>query len=476
MTHDRRAERVRARAGRVMTRSHAATRAYFSGSALRALVALTWAVPAVTLILPRAEAWAQALPQYPRQPVAPLPLPTDLPALEPVWPARWSPRAGDAQPYLAVRESLLRPVKVIESRTWFGGADAHRAEDRADFERLARELPAGAPVPRFEAEGSNAYVVRLNDPPAADEPGAQPPQARRDRPRLAFKVISAQPRADDAKTLVLERTSFVYLDATGQAKDVPRAIVLIMPGMFGTPEPIIDQLQARLRSSGYAVLRMLAHPGRFTERFEHTIDPANLDASAKILADTFGTRTAEAAYAVERAFAFVAEKVPGAGALPRVAVGMSGGGMILPTVVAREVEKYAGAIIIGGGCNFWGIAESSNYGRWIAATSVRWPSPPTEEQRRALHEKYLRVASMDSYHTAARLRGRRVLLLQGASDQAVPAAYGDLLWERLGRPERRLSNAGHELLFMMLPTQWGEVLSWIDASVSAAEKRPQSER
>lgn len=460
MNGERTARQVQRLAGRARPRGGA----YFSGSVLRALVALTWAVPAVTLILPTAEAWAQALPQYPRQPVAPLSLPTDLPALEPVWPSRWAPRADAPQPYLVLRESLLRPVKVIESRAWFGGADAHQAEDRADFELLA----PGVAGLRFEPEGSNAYVVRLNDPPATIEPG-QVPQARRDRPRLAFKVVSAQPRADDAKTLVLERTSFVYLDPTGGASRAPRAIVLIMPGMFGTPEPIIDQLQARLRSSGLAVLRMLAHPGRFTERFEHTINPENLDASAKVLADTFGTRTAEAAFAVQRAFAFVAEKVPGAGALPRIAIGMSGGGMILPTVVSREVEQYAGAIIIGGGCNFWGIAESSNYSRWIAATSVRWPSPPTDEQRRALHEKYLRVASMDSYHTAAKLRGRRVLLLQGASDQAVPAMYGDLLWERLGRPERRLSNAGHELLFMMLPTQWGEVLAWIDASLPARD-------
>ena len=56
-----------------------------------------------------------------------------------------------------------------------------------------------------------------------------------------------------------------------------------------------------------------------------------------------------------------------------------------------------------------------------------------------------------------------MLLIQGTSDLAVPSPLGDLLWERMGKPERWLmEEAGHEVLFMMLPQKFGKMMEWLE--------------
>jgi fermentation-respiration switch protein FrsA (DUF1100 family) len=145
---------------------------------------------------------------------------------------------------------------------------------------------------------------------------------------------------------------------------------------------------------------------------------------------------------------------------------MSGGAMILPTVVAREPDRYAAAVMIAGGANIMAILEDSNYKHMINAAEIRWnPEPPEGEAREKFDQLYLRHAHLDSYHTAERLRGKSMLMLHGTHDLAVPARLGDLLWERLGQPERWVEEAGHEDLFMRLPQKAGDIIEWLVKSL-----------
>jgi fermentation-respiration switch protein FrsA (DUF1100 family) len=59
-----------------------------------------------------------------------------------------------------------------------------------------------------------------------------------------------------------------------------------------------------------------------------------------------------------------------------------------------------------------------------------------------------------------------MLLIHGTRDLAVPAHLGDLLWERLGRPERWSEEAGHEEIFMRLPQQIERLVGWIENAVA----------
>src|SRR5205085_268147 len=68
----------------------------------------------------------------------------------------------------------------------------------------------------------------------------------------------------------LQRTWF----ALYEPKDGPaRGVALLMPGLFNTPEPVIDHVVAQLRGRGWAVLRMMAQPSRFTELLSFDLDP-----------------------------------------------------------------------------------------------------------------------------------------------------------------------------------------------------------
>ena len=86
---------------------------------------------------------------------------------------------------------------------------------------------------------------------------------------------------------------------------------------------------------------------------------------------------------------------------------------------------------------------------------------------------YLKNAPLDSYHTAAALKGKPVLLIQGTTDLAVPSPLGDLLWERLGKPERWLQDGqGHEVLFMLLPQEFDKMMDWLDRATGLPPGAP----
>jgi predicted esterase len=210
---------------------------------------------------------------------------------------------------------------------------------------------------------------------------------------------------------------------------------------------------------------MMSQPSRFTERADFELNAGgDLKAQAQRIAEVFDDRAAKCAYAAQAAFAHLEEKRPDLAKLPRTAIGFSGGAMTLPTVVAREEGRYAAGIMVGGGCDFWLMNQRSSYRQMIDAIHEKWDGPsPTDQDRAQLDALYLENAPLDSYHTAAALKGKPVLMIHATADLAVPAPLGDLLWERLGKPERWLQDGqGHETLFMFLPPQFDKMMDWLD--------------
>jgi hypothetical protein len=170
---------------------------------------------------------------------------------------------------------------------------------------------------------------------------------------------------------------------------------------------------------------------------------------------------------VQGAFAHVMEEHPALAGLPRVAVGFSGGAITLPIVVAREPDAYSACVLVGGGAHYWLVNAHSTYADMIAAIKVEWKAPPTLEQRRRVAEAYLRHAPLDSFHTAAALRGKPMLMIQANADSAVAAVLGDVLWERLGKPERWIRLGEHLPLFIGLTKEFPAINDWIDGHVAA---------
>ena len=61
-----------------------------------------------------------------------------------------------------------------------------------------------------------------------------------------------------------------------------------------------------------------------------------------------------------------------------------------------------------------------------------------------------------------------VLLIHAREDREVPADTGDLLYERLGRPERWEYDGGHSWVFLILPRLKGEIARWLEGAAGAA--------
>ncbi|MDQ7012332.1 MAG: prolyl oligopeptidase family serine peptidase [Planctomycetota bacterium] len=386
----------------------------------------------------------------------------DMGALE--WPGREA---------IVVREVEVGPWSLHRIGSWetVGGLPADR--DAAAF--VAEKGGLEPETIRFEQAG--AIVVRM---PAGE---LLPTAGLAGKPVAACEVLSASRREDgDAD---LERTAFVLYeprrnDTDNQARGVKEedspagGLVVLLPGMFGTPEPVIDSMVGQLRDRGWHVLRMLTHSSRFTERAEFVLAPGGgiADVAAQV-AEVLGDRAAECAFAVEKACEFFAISRPTLPIDRRVAFGMSGGGMVLPTVVAREPDAYKAAVFVGAGCDFAAIAMDSNYAEWIDAVRVSWASDPTEADRTRFTDAYLDAATLDSYHTALFMRDIPALMLHGISDRAVPAATGDLLWHRLGKPERWTVPAGHEVLFLAyLPARAADVLDWMEQATGSSSTSP----
>ena len=376
--------------------------------------------------------------------------------------------AADEPREIVWPERAARVVRPLEVGPWtlyrVGPWDLGRsAGDKAASGLVAAMLEVDPETIQLEKSGS--IVV------AMPEGELLPTAGLAGKPVAACEVVSARAVADGAYEI--ERTAFALYNPSedagdGEGVERPGGLVVLLPGMFGTPEPVIDSVVGQLRGRGWHVLRMLTHSSRFTQRAEFVVEAGgDVAGVAAEIAGVLGDRAAECAFAVEAACGYFASTSPGLPVDRRVALGMSGGGMILPTVVAREHDVYKAAVFVGAGCDFAAIAMDSNYADWIDAVRVTWKGKPTAEDRAGFTEAYLESAALDSYHTALAMRDIPTLMLHGMGDRAVPAATGDLLWRRLGEPERWTVPAGHEVLFLAyLPSRAADVLDWIEHAVT----------
>jgi pimeloyl-ACP methyl ester carboxylesterase len=326
------------------------------------------------------------------------------------------------------------------------------------------EALLGESASRVLLEGDGSFVVR-----AEPRPDDQPiPRRKQNLADLTFRFISG--RELEPETVLIERTWFAYF--APHTKGHHRGTVLLMPGMFGTPEGVLSGLTRSLQARGVGVLRMISQPARFTERLDVNLDPLRpVEDQVLPVAREFDDRGAECAYAAEGAWAHLQETRPEVVSLPKGVIGFSAGAITLPTVVARQPGFYNAAIGVGSGCHWWLLIERSNYRTLIDAIEFHWPVDTAEAAREAARQAYLQAARLDGYNTAQALRGLPVLMIQGTSDLAVPTPLGDCVWERAGRPERWLVEGGHEVLFMQLAERFDRIGDWLLARFEESSRR-----
>ncbi|MFK7883188.1 MAG: alpha/beta hydrolase family protein [Phycisphaerales bacterium] len=384
------------------------------------------------------------------------------------WPARWgapgAPRGAvvkNTDPAPLLRSAHLgRFHNLRVGEVEYGHADA-----------LAKAVGIEDGF-RFEPEGPGSLVFQ-RPVKRATKPESKPEKIDRDDPFETSVFISGTlgEQKNDEDQIAIERTWIAHYDAL---TDEAKGTIVFIPGMLGTPQPIIEGMIRYWRRAGYSVVRLLSHPSRFTERVEVEIERGDESEVGASLATIFDQRIAECAYACDAGLTHMFELRPELAELPVVLIGMSGGAIVLPTVAAYAPGRYDAAVFIAGGADFLSISATSSYAEWIDAVSIDWePQNPdsegkaTPERLGLLSESYLAASRLDPMHTAPEL-GVPALVLHATKDKAVPSMLGDVLWSRLGQPERWVFNVGHELIFVLLPTQADRLQRWIDGAVQGA--------
>lgn len=360
-------------------------------------------------------------------------------------PQAWPDRVGGSRGYLHVYEGT--------ALSWFGRTIGARATGEVwpDAAAVAGFVEhAGIDPSTIEYEQRSSHIAGVF---ATSRPG--------DADRYRYAVfVSGQPVNGGRHRL--HRTWFRF-----SAPEQSKGVAVVMPGMLGTPHPIIDRLEETLRGRGWGVLRMLVPPSRSTEHLPVEIDAGDPAQAIKRLAEELDQRTAECAYAVEAALDWLASLGEPFADGPRVLLGISGTGMMLPAVLARNEHAFDAAVVLGGGANAFKILRESSYADTLDSVRVTWAGgAPTAGVLEELDSLYLQYAQLDAYTLAPMIGDVPMLLLHGANDRAVPAETGDLLWKRLGEPTRWSKPVGHELLFVGLALWAGDMMDWLDENAT----------
>ena len=387
------------------------------------------------------------------------------------WPPRWGDSAEGVGKGVTV--AIDGPLSAWGPRRhgpW------HARLPRGNDADLVRTLAVGRTDGsgyRFRLEGAGAFVFE-RDPDVPRPEEGRP--LRRSEPSFMFVFVSGQLDEEphgDAPRVDIERTWFAFYDhrrgGRPDSADPGLGTVMLLPWLFGIPEQVVDVVTSTMRQRGWNVIRMLAPPARFVELTEIELDPDDPESPAEA-AQELMHRIAESAYAAEAAWAHVLAERPELSDRPKLAFGGSGGGLALPAVVRRDPGRYDGVVIVAGGANILDVVSRSTYTKPVQALDFAWAgyeegeTPPRDVLDRFTAE-YLRHAPLDGYHAGEWIDGTPVLVIQASSDKAVPVENSEILWQRLGEPEKWTINGNHLTLFLSLWLHTPRILDWAQTNL-----------
>lgn len=140
-------------------------------------------------------------------------------------------------------------------------------------------------------------------------------------------------------------------------------------------------------------------------------------------------------------------------------LGVSMGGIIGAIVLAIEPDLRGGALCLAGGdlANLLVVSAENRAERWRTWRRVTDGTAGADLQRELRRSLVSDPARLGPY-----IPTDKVLLIGGMFDEVVPARHQDLLWESLGRPERRLLPLGHYTSALGFSSILGSVEEFLD--------------
>lgn len=411
------------------------------------------------------------------------------------WPSRW----GDASGAKGVVVALPDP-EVQRTGRRIGRFHDQRpsASDVKLVERLAKGS-ADVGGYRYRMEGPGGFIF------VPEEDSNGPKRLSRGKTPAEMLVFVSGKVTESNETVagepeervVIQRTWAALYEHASKSDENGHGLVVVAPGLFGVPEPVIGSIVQAIRNDGWNVLRVLAPPSRFTERAEIEMisvsvttpessdeddTPIDQEMSFQLeynyerFAEMSGDRVAEYAYACEALTSWVRDNRPDLAPGPGPLISMSAGAISTPAILTRAPDLYTGTLMIAGGGDLLSVTAKSNYTDLVDAIRLDWSiTLPDGADTGSLSNdavptivdeiapRYLEHAPLDPINLAAGLKDRPIVMLQGSQDKAVPSEHGDQLWEALGAPERWLTPLDHGPLFVGLFLWTPRMLTWLES-------------
>lgn len=202
---------------------------------------------------------------------------------------------------------------------------------------------------------------------------------------------------------------------------------------------------------------------------------ADASSTAREIAAAIDDALAGNAYSCEAVLHYIDHQRPDLQGVPVVLMGFSAGAIAAPAAAALIAPRLSAVVLVGGGANIFMLSQESTFsdgGVRVLCDEKSVPKPVLE----ASYPDYLNAAQLDGWRVAPLLSGIPVLQVHASQDTWVPAKGGELLWERLGKPDRLVVDSDHDLLFYFLPEQAPQVDAWLNEHVPALKNAPRPAR
>jgi hypothetical protein len=175
---------------------------------------------------------------------------------------------------------------------------------------------------------------------------------------------------------------------------------------------------------------------------------------------------ASSAYAAEGVYLYLAEHRPELLRGPIVFTGFSAGSLVIPAIITRlsEMEvppRIDAVVMVGSGADLFALGRDSSLtdgGMTIRLAQAK----PNRSFMSHVHDSYLKHVKLDPVVAAQRLTPVDVLQVHASRDGWVPAGCGELLYEKLGKPDRLTVYTGHVGLFFRLGLYDDFIADWIE--------------
>jgi predicted esterase len=353
------------------------------------------------------------------------------------------------------------PVYTVEYSERFGSCTVRELRRIGAAGRRAREVLIDVEVAIDGQPQTREFVARLKGDYGAPFAIIRGPMEVTGRlaPGVDLEALSQPSRYGPAVERLVRDRAFTFQRPIGGPA---RGIILHLRAFADNPfeSSVIDEFRRR----GWAVLSgnfatSLSSVGRY-----EVFDERSLPAVAGGIAAAIDRVCAERAYTFEAALAYVATRHPEIPMRPAAIVGFSAGSLGVPTVAARLPGRLDAGVIICGGADLLSISQRNplaRIGLWVTSDGRSLDGPALAR----LSAAYLAASGLDPFATAPAMAGIPVLLIHAKGDREVPADTGDVLYERLGRPERWVYGGGHSWVFLLLPRLKGEIARWLERAV-----------